>query len=69
MRKFFEFIFTGASSLLAAVRAQQGIVNQQAGHSSIEDPAKVVKSESLDTSMLLLQPQVSVLSRLSLSSA
>lgn len=51
---------TGASSLLAAVRAQQGIANQQAGHSSIEGPAKVVKSESLDSSMLLLQPQVSV---------
>ncbi|KAJ6646680.1 putative nuclear hormone receptor HR38, partial [Pseudolycoriella hygida] len=48
-----------ASSLLAAVRAQQGIKNQQAGHSSIEDPAKVVKSESLESSMLLLQPQAS----------
>src|ERR1700744_2714609 len=50
---------TGASSLLAAVRAQQDIANQQAGHSSIEGPAKVVKSESLESSMLLLQPQVS----------
>lgn len=56
----FSFIaVTGASSLLAAVRAQQDIANQQAGHSSNEGPAKVVKSESLESSMLLLQPQVS----------
>ncbi|KAG4079417.1 hypothetical protein HA402_008109 [Bradysia odoriphaga] len=52
-------IFNCASSLLAAVRAQQGIANQQAGHSSNEGPAKVVKSEGVESSMLLLQPQAS----------
>lgn len=55
----FTFLVTGASSLLAAVRAQQAVSDQQQQSADADNsPTRQIKSEGLGSSMLLLQQQV-----------